>query len=297
MVAKPIPHKSQKPTSAPSPITFPNQLNLQQREEVALIAGWPSRLVPEISSISEVEDSGPNSTVNSIGAEGLLQILNHPDLDKRFAPILDPVNNFRAGYALYKEQGFAGAWTDWEPPGAYLNYMPQAQADLAGAQRTVAKHGYKYKVGSGGPAQPIKAQTTSFWSSLGQSILGALPGGAAANGLANIIADFATNPVDLLERGALMFFGGILVIVGLIMFLAPSGSGKGAAESAVMLAVPELRAAQAERKYAARVPASVRAERGERMKLAQQNAQLGERKLALKERREARLAAGKPGKP
>jgi hypothetical protein len=72
-----------KPSAGTTPISFPSTLNLVQREEAALLAGWPARLVPEIASISEVEDAGPSTTINSIGAEGLLQILNHPDLDSK----------------------------------------------------------------------------------------------------------------------------------------------------------------------------------------------------------------------
>lgn len=285
-----------KPSAGTTPISFPSTLNLVQREEAALLAGWPARLVPEIASISEVEDAGPSTTINSIGAEGLLQILNHPDLDRKYSPILDPVNNFRAGYALYKEQGFAGAWTNWEPPGAYTSFMSSAQSNLPAAEKRVTASGHQYNTSgganAGGPAQ--QAQLTSFTGSIANALSNVLPGGAAIQNVANLIADLSTNPVDVLERGALMVGGAILVIIGLIMFMKDSGAG-GTAVNAASLAIPEIGEARmaARGRIKPKLSAEQKAAQSQRMALAEKNANLGERKLALKEHREARLSTGK----
>jgi hypothetical protein len=272
---------------ANTPINFPPTLSVTQREEAALLAGWPANLVPEISSISMVEDSGPSTTINSIGAEGLLQILNHPNLDSKYAPILDPVNNFKAGYDLYKQQGFAGAWLDWEPPNAYQQFMSGAQNDLPAAENAVKASGATYVNSSGSATSggTATAQTTSFWSAVGNAIANVIPGGTGAQAVGNVLATLLTNPVDILERGALMVFGGILVIIGLVMFMGVGNVKSGAEGAANLAGMPERRA----------LSGAQSADKAARLELAQKNASIGERKVALKERREQRLEnRGKP---
>lgn len=101
-----------------------------------------------------------------------------------------------------------------------------------------------------------------------------------AGGILGNIYNALSNPVDILERGALIVFGAVIIIVGLIVLAQGSKSVRSLEGAAV-------------RGTGSRISMGVSggaADRERRQNLAAEANKIGERKLALKERREARLA-------
>lgn len=149
---------------------------------------------------------------------------------------------------------------------------------------------------------PINATDTSansappWW----EAILGAIGGDPtgleqyavqkAANSAGGFggVWDFFTNPTDALERLGLIIFGGVIVIVGLVVLASGTRAGRAVAEGAT-------------RGTSSRVSGIVgggaaertarREDQQRRLGIAEKANQLGERKLALKESREQRLTA------
>lgn len=96
------------------------------RPEVEVLAratGW-GNASKDVSYVAMAESSGDDKVVNSIGAVGLLQILQpvhvkaHPTWTTAW--LQNPQNNMRAGLVLYKAAGnkFDGPWLDSRDKGA-----------------------------------------------------------------------------------------------------------------------------------------------------------------------------------
>jgi TP901 family phage tail tape measure protein len=87
-------------------------MSRSQVDAVRRRAGLP----PIFDWIALAESTDRPGIVNSIGATGLWQIYNHPDLVARFGPMTDPWNNARAAKVLYDQSGLSpwvssrGAW-------------------------------------------------------------------------------------------------------------------------------------------------------------------------------------------
>lgn len=94
-----------------------------QIEVMARAAGWGSAS-RDASYVAMAESSGDASAVNSIGATGLMQILQpvhvkaHPTWTTAW--LKNPINNLTAGRILYKAAGskFDGPWLDSRDKGA-----------------------------------------------------------------------------------------------------------------------------------------------------------------------------------
>lgn len=100
--------------------------------------------------------------------------------------------------------------------------------------------------------------------------------------------DFFTNPTDALERLGLIIFGGIIVIVGLVVLASGTRGGKAVAAGATRGVSSQVsgiigggKAQNAQR----------REDQQRRLGIAEKANELGERKLSLKEQREHRLEA------
>ncbi len=85
-------------------------------QAMAVLAGWGTR-ARDASYVAMAESSGDASVVNSIGAVGLMQILQpthvkaHPTWTVTW--LKNPVNNLRAGKVLFDEAGrWDGPWLD-----------------------------------------------------------------------------------------------------------------------------------------------------------------------------------------
>lgn len=216
-------------------------------------------------------------------------------------------------YTSY-QTGLGGA-SDYLHMPAYHGILSNLQSDNPGAARNAiiaspwAKSHYGW--GSAFSSDPVPGHASALQgnpgsastvSSVGcpsflsnpvawagcQSAKGAITS-LGGNGLANFLLD----PVDALERIGLVIFGAILIIVGiLILGLGPAlgvvrgaqGAKKtllgGSSSSGGSSEPPEM---SPERK----------AENDRRLTIAERNADMGERKIALKEAREQRLSAGK----
>jgi hypothetical protein len=208
-------------------------------------AGGPSAQAPIAAAIAEAESGGnplaayPGTTVapgqgSTTDATGLWQILGLPAGNFTAAELTNPQDNAEMAVAKYTQAG--NSFTPWQTydTGAYQQYVQGGIAPNSS--------------GTGGSDTGAATTTASLFPSWMQSILSYLPGGNAANAAA-VLAD-PTNWIDWAERGALMLFGGILIIIGLIR-LTSGGSGmsepsENVTENVTEEApeVPEKRAAQ-----------------------------------------------------
>ena len=80
-------------------ISFAQAVSLLKR------AGFPSSTANLFGHIAVAESSLQPGQVNSIGATGLWQIYNHPDLVRKYGNMRNPWNNARAAYDLWKAGG------------------------------------------------------------------------------------------------------------------------------------------------------------------------------------------------
>jgi Lysozyme like domain len=101
-------------------------LSMQQIEALWIKAGGSKSMAPLMAAIAMAESSGNPSVVNSIGAAGLWQIYDHPDLVAKYGSMTSPLNNARAAVAVYQEQGL-DAWDTYKS-GAYKQFLPHAKS-------------------------------------------------------------------------------------------------------------------------------------------------------------------------
>jgi hypothetical protein len=146
-------------------------------------------------------------------------------------------------------------------------------------------HGKKSQGG-----MPTNASFTSgppLWEAIIEGISGnptgleQYAGNAATNNLGGLggVWNFFSNPTDALERLGLIVFGAVIVIVGLVILATGTKAGKTVAAGAT-------------RGVSTRIggtTSGLAADRRKRLALAGEANKIGERKLALKERREERL--------
>jgi hypothetical protein len=148
-----------------------------------------------------------------------------------------------------------------------------------------------------GPATPATLTSTSpdsagsWWQAIlegpqgiiqyaAQKAAGSVTGQGNTVSMLTRIYNILSDPVDVLERGALIVFGATVIIVGLVVL----GSGSRTARTAVNAA---------SRGASSRISGTVSgasSDRAQRLQLAQEANKIGERKLALKEQREQRLS-------
>ena len=141
----------------------------------------------------------------------------------------------------------------------------------------------------------------SIWQALGEAALGN-PSGIAQyaaeklvggnTGILGPVYDFLTNPTDAFERLGLIIFGGIIVIVGLVVLAQGSKTVK-SAEGAVIGGATRGTSSRISGMVSgsAQERANRREDQQRRLGIAEKANDLGERKLQLKESRERRLTA------
>lgn len=100
-------------------------------------AGFPEGVIPTFIKIMHRESSNQPGVVNSIGATGLWQIYNHPDLVAKYGNMRNPWNNVRAAFDL---SGGGKNLHPWDASGPYakggiVGAIAAAQGLLVGRGR------------------------------------------------------------------------------------------------------------------------------------------------------------------
>lgn len=168
-----------------------------------------------------------------------------------------------------------------------VGFFPPGGMGSGGAMKTYLLKG---KASGTPPPQnpPPGVQCPSFWS----SVFGGPSGIAeyfACRAISNvpgisILARFAADPIDYLERAGLILLGGILIIIGLIV-LAKGPAERVAGEASSI--VGPMKGVKGSGSKG--ITPEQRADRNRRLALAEQNAAIGERRIAVKEAKERRL--------
>jgi hypothetical protein len=105
-------------------------------------------------------------------------------------------------------------------------------------------------------------------------------GTSSISKILTLLYNLLSNPADVMERGGLIVFGAIIIIVGLYSLSQQTSAGRSVSNAAT-------------RGVSSNVQSSISGQsqdRQRRMALAEEANKIGERKLALKERREDRLS-------
>jgi len=136
--------------------------SFSQLESLWTGAGGSTTLAPVMAAIAMAESGGNAAAVNdSTDATGLWQINldagNGAYVPGGAANATNPQDNAAAAVAIEKDQGL-GAWTTYTS-GEYQQYMPGGSAYTGSASGT-------------GSSSTTPANTTSFWSSVGEGVLG-----------------------------------------------------------------------------------------------------------------------------
>lgn len=154
-----------------------------QLEGLWINAGGPPREAETMAAIAEAESGGRSDAFNASGATGLWQILGAVNPADQ-SHLKDPQVNAKEAVLKYKTQGLH-AWVTYTT-GAYRRFMRgNVSPNTSGA--------------GGGNPNPTPATTTSSSLNPLNWITDALGG-----------IDFT----DLVERGALMLLGGIILFIG-----------------------------------------------------------------------------------
>lgn len=177
------------------------------------------------------ESGGQAGVVSSAGAEGEFQFLpsTYTGLGFPAGTEFDPSEEVKAYITFMKEllqwsggsvqkalAGYNAGEANWQAGLGYANTI----LGNAGQQTSLDSGG-----GKGGGAANATTTSANLIPGWLQGILGAVPGGQGLNELGGLLDP--GNWIDWLERGALMAFGGILIIVGLIKLTSnSSGSQK-----------------------------------------------------------------------
>lgn len=172
------------------------------------------------------ESGGQAGVVSSAGAEGEFQFLpsTYTGLGFPAGTEFDPSEEVKAYITFMKEllqwsggnvqkalAGYNAGEANWQAGLDYANTI----LGNAGQQTSLDSGG-----GKGGGAANATTTSANLIPGWLQGILGAVPGGQGLNELGGLLDP--GNWIDWLERGALMLFGGILIIVGLIKLTSSS---------------------------------------------------------------------------
>lgn len=84
-------------------------ISFEQAVSLARRAGFPQSVAELFGHIAQSESTLHPGVVNSIGATGLWQIYNHPDLVAKYGDMRNPWNNARAAFELWRAGG-TGPW-------------------------------------------------------------------------------------------------------------------------------------------------------------------------------------------
>lgn len=187
-----------------------------QLEGLWIKAGGNKGMAPVMAAIGEVESGGRTDALNPSGATGIWQLewplyANIVPGATSQAALEDPLTNARAAVKLSQNNPSVSPgspvydnWIEWETPLNPPAYLSQMKGGVNPSD----------PAGGGGSAPNPGITTTSVLSNLNPLtwITDALGG-----------VDFA----DLLERGALIILGAVLIFIGIIRMMddKPSTSG------------------------------------------------------------------------
>jgi Lysozyme like domain len=179
-------------------------------------AGGPPGEASEAAAIAEAESAGnpdaayPGKTIapgtgTTSDATGLWQILGLPAGNFTAAELTDPLENAKMAVAKYEQAG--NSFTPWQTfDEGNVNPQSGIAPDYSGIPA------------GGSPTATTTAATSGPIPGWLENII---PGGGAIDEISGLLN--VKNWVDWAERGALMFFGGILIIVGIIRLTSSSG--------------------------------------------------------------------------
>ena len=163
-----------------------------QLEQLWDSAGGPQNLAPTEAAIAEAESSGNSLAYNASGASGLWQILGAVDPSDQ-SELFNPQVNAKEAVLKYNSQGL-DAWTTYTS-GAYKQFLNggsvPAGANINGA--TTSASPQAATTDSFNPLDP-----TTWIPSIISGVVGSL------------------DLTDILERGALILFGAVLIIIGVV---------------------------------------------------------------------------------
>jgi hypothetical protein len=212
-------------------------------------AGGPAGEASLAAAIAEAESGGnplaayPGTTVapgkgSTTDATGLWQILGLPAGNFTAAELTDPYENAKMAVAKYTQAG--NSFSPWqtydEGDYAVQNIAPTSKGIPTGPGAASVGAG-----GSGGSG----VSTTSIPGDIISGILGQiLPGVSGFQEIEGLVNP--NNWVDWLERGALMLFGGILIIIGLYRLTGGGASSESKSEENQVTAAAPPQAAEAE---------------------------------------------------
>jgi len=180
-------------------------------------AGGPPGQASEAAAIAEAESGGnpdaayPGKTIapgtgNTSDATGLWQILGLPAGNFTAAELTDPLENAKMAVAKYEQAG--DSFTPWQ---TYDEGIVNPQSGIAPDYNGIPAGGSTSASTTAATSGPIPSWLENI-----------IPGGGAIDEISGLLN--VKNWVDWAERGALMLFGGILIIVGIIRLTSSSGS-------------------------------------------------------------------------
>jgi hypothetical protein len=116
-------------------------VGLGQAIALARRAGFPNGVANLFGRIAQAESGLRPGVVNSIGATGLWQIYNHPDLVAKYGDMRNPWNNARAAYELWRAGGTApwvssqAAWGQYAARGGFVGLPSFATGGVVPGRR------------------------------------------------------------------------------------------------------------------------------------------------------------------
>lgn len=122
------------------PVNSPEEIPQSDVVAIHRAVGFPATVAILFGHVAYAESALKPGTVNSIGATGLDQVYNHPELVARFGNMRNPFNNAKAAYVLWRQGGMA----------------PWLASRYAGNGGGWAKYATGHNVTPRGPAQPVK---------------------------------------------------------------------------------------------------------------------------------------------
>lgn len=191
-----------------------------QLEQLWVNAGGSPSLEKLMAGTAEVESGGNSKAYNPSGASGLWQIevpLHDNIIPGGAADVFDPIDNAIAAVRLSGNtaQGIQNNWTDFEPPGAAAAIAAQNANVAPSATGTPKSSSEASNVANTGNGANESATTASFNPLNPGSWIPSILSGLGVT----------SDITDILERGALMVMGAILVIIGIVR-MTEGGSSK-----------------------------------------------------------------------
>jgi hypothetical protein len=204
-------------------------------QQAAAALGIPASVVA--AQINE-ESGGNPTALSPAGAEGEFQFLPSTYTGLGFpAGTEDDPNEEVLAYIAYMKQLLH--WSDGDVQQALAGYNAGEanwQAGLGYANTILSNAGQSSSL-TGGAGTGTTTTDASLIPGWLQGILGIIPGGEGVSEAGQLLDP--SNWIDWAERGALMLFGGILIIIGIIRLSGGGSGGKNEENLTIKEEAPE----------------------------------------------------------